>query len=59
MIFYRGYVIEWIDYRKDFRIYDPKYPNQTVAYMEGPLSNVKADIDFHIDYMHEVDFEVK
>lgn len=59
MIFYRGYVIEWIDYRKDFRIYDPKYPNQTVAYIEGPLSNVKADIDFHLDYRHEVDFEVE
>ena len=58
MIFYRGYVIEWIDYRNDFRIINPKYPYQTVAYIDGPLENVKRDIDYHIDVMHEVDFEV-
>ncbi len=55
MIFYRGYVVEWIDYRKDFRIYKPEHPEQTVAYMDGPFSSIKEEIDFHIDTMHEGD----
>ena len=53
MIFYRGYVIEWIDYRNDYRIYDPKHPNWTVAYADGPLENVKKEIDFNLDRFKE------
>lgn len=49
MIMYRGYVVEFIEYRGDYRIYNPEHPNQTVAYVEGPLMNVKKDIDFHLD----------
>ena len=29
---YKGYIIDYIDYRKGYRIYDPKHPAQTVAY---------------------------
>lgn len=51
MIFYRGYVVEWIDYRKDFRVYDPKYPNQTVAY-EDSFQSAKKNIDFFY-FLHD------
>ena len=32
VLFYRGYRIEYIDYSDLFRVWDPKYPSQTVAY---------------------------
>ena len=25
---------EWIDYREAWRLYDPKYPQQTIAYID-------------------------
>lgn len=26
---------EWIPYRKDYRLYDPRHPEQTVAYVDS------------------------
>lgn len=44
MIYYRGFAFEWIDYRKDFRVFDPKHPEQTCAY-ENSLEEGKKHID--------------
>ena len=52
MIFYRGFVVEWIDYRKDFRVYDPKYPYQTCAY-EDSFSSAKKHIDEEYDRLED------
>lgn len=52
MIFYRGFVIEWIDYRNDCRIYDPKHPYSTVAY-EDSFEEAKRGIDFYLDRFEE------
>lgn len=52
MIYYRGFVIEWIDYRKDFRVYDPKHPNQTCAY-EDSFQSAKEHIDFEYSRWEE------
>jgi len=41
---YKGYIIDYIDYRKGYRIYDPKYPAQTVAY-EDYLEDAYRGID--------------
>lgn len=32
---------EWIDYRDAYRLYDPKYPQQTIAY-EDDLDEAKS-----------------
>lgn len=45
MIYYRGFVIEYIDYRKDFRVYDPNYPQQTCAYVDS-YREAKENIDY-------------
>ena len=52
MIFYRGFVVEFVDYRNDYRIYNPKYPNQTVAY-EDSFENAKKGIDFYLNRFGE------
>lgn len=54
MIFYRGYVVEWVDHHKDFRVYDPKYPTQTVAYVDS-FQNAKKNIDFYYFLWEEVE----
>lgn len=52
MLLYRGYVIEWIDYRDDYRVYNIKYPQQTVAY-EDTIDEAKKGIDFYLDRFEE------
>lgn len=51
MIFYRGYVFEWVDYMKAFRVYDPKHPEQTCAY-EKNFQQGKKNIDF-LHFLYE------
>lgn len=41
---YKGYTIEFIDYRGDYRVYDPVYPQQTIAY-EDSIESAKMGID--------------
>ena len=52
MIFYRGYCVEWIENRQDFRVFKPEAPEQTVAY-EDSFRSAKEDIDFNLDRFNE------
>ena len=49
---YRRYVIEYIDYREDYRIYDPKAPYQTIAYVDS-IEEAMRGIDEQL-YREEV-----
>ena len=48
---YRGYEIEYIDFRNTWRLYRKDDPAQTVAYYDGDesLEDIKKDIDWHIE----------
>lgn len=39
---------EWIDYRHDFRLYDPEYPNQTMAYADDLEEERKSHPEYII-----------
>lgn len=41
---YKGYVIEYIPHRGDYRVYDPYQPQQTIAYVDS-IEEAKQGID--------------
>lgn len=41
---YKGYVIEYIPHRGDYRVYDPDQPQQTIAYVDS-IEEAKQGID--------------
>lgn len=45
MILYRDYIIDYIDYMNCYRIYHKDYPNNTVAYSDDSIENIKKSID--------------
>ena len=45
-ILYRGFAIDWADYMDAYRVYDPRHPQQTLAYADT-IESAKEHLDEH------------
>lgn len=54
---YNGYIIEFIEHRGDYRIYDPRYPAQTIAY-EDSIEEAKQGIEEQLEDLTSIEDRV-